>query len=218
MAESRGKVYGCLVVLLLLFLAGGGAGWYFVLHNKGLNRDFDAESIARSETNMWRAYYGGRGAELAFEMVSVLREQMGVSLLTAKAVVEPMARGAMAFHAQREGYGQTVLPLLEESYAALAEAVGEDWDPRKMAEAELAWWVARRTPGEDSPEQVGAKIAELYALMYGATNGHIQRAGLLRAQAAALRDAGGKDADWRQVESLLLESYTALLEGVRGNR
>ena len=31
----------------------------------------------------------------------------------------------------------------------------------------MAWWVARRIEGSDSAQQVGEKIAELYAVMYG---------------------------------------------------
>jgi len=61
---------------------------------------------------------------------------------------------------------------------------------------------------------VGTLIAALYALLYGGTNAEILQAGVLRAQAAALRDAGGPDADWPAVERLLVESYSALHRGV----
>jgi hypothetical protein len=47
-------------------------------------------------------------------------------------------------------------------------AMARDWlhagfDPRAVARAELAWWVARRTPGQDSPERIGRLMAEAYA-------------------------------------------------------
>jgi hypothetical protein len=42
----------------------------------------------------------------------------------------------------------------------------------------------------------------------------MERAGLLRAQAAALRDEGGANADWEKVEALLVESYQALGKGL----
>ena len=60
--------------------------------------------------------------------------------------------------------------------------------------------------------------AQFYALLYGDTNPDIQRAGLLRAQAAALRDAGGANADWPKVEALLVDSYTSLHAGIQGAR
>ena len=65
-----------------------------------------------------------------------------------------------------------------------------------------------------TPEQVGAAIANLYAVLYGETNSSFQKAGLLRAQAAHLRDQGGINADWVQVEALLQESYRELAAGI----
>ena len=51
--------------------------------------------------------------------------------------------------------------------------------------------------------------------MYGAANPDIERAGLLRAQAAALCDAGRENADWVRVEAILVESYSALHKGIQ---
>ena len=84
------------------------------------------------------------------------------------------------------------------------------FNPRTLARAELAWWVARRTPGENSPEQVGALMAEAYALMYEAPRARVMRAALLRAQAAALRDAEANQPDWEAIGRLLRESYRDL--------
>jgi hypothetical protein len=61
---------------------------------------------------------------------------------------------------------------------------------------------------------VGHLIGVLYAKLYGTSNEHIAKAGLLRAQAAALRDAGGLDADWVRIEAMLLDSYTELRLGI----
>lgn len=41
-----------------------------------------------------------------------------------------------------------------------------------------------------------------------------KNAGILRAQAAALRDSGGKNADWEKIEELLKESYIELEKGI----
>lgn len=204
-------IAACLAMCAVLALF---AGWYIGLHDLGINFDFDPARLAASETRMWQYYYARDGESMALEMISLLREQFGASLKTAYGIVEPMARGTMAF-----GRGQhDVLPYLEQSYERLAEACDRPWNARELAEAELAWWVARRTPGQDSAEQVGAKIAHLYALMYGETNAAIERAGLLRAQAAALRDTGRRNADWLGVERLLRDSYTALRDGIRAGR
>jgi hypothetical protein len=57
---------------------------------------------------------------------------------------------------------------------------------------------------------VGEKIAKLYGLLYGKDFKEFEKAGLLRAQAAELRDVGGKDANWEKVEDLLKKSYREL--------
>ena len=58
------------------------------------------------------------------------------------------------------------------------------------------------------------KIGDLYATLYGGPNEAFDEAGILRARAAALRDAGGAEADWAEVESLLRQSYRTLVEAL----
>lgn len=214
MSKRKIIIYSVLSVFGLVLLLGGGVGWYVGFHDTGMSLDFDPVETGRSEARMWQYYYTSRKAMLALEMFQFMREQFGASLKTAYEVAEPMARGASEFYGIREGYSERVLPSLEESYARLAIACGKDWDAKVLAEAELAWWVARRTPGENSPEQVGALIAKLYTLIYGVTNPDVEQAGYLRAKAAALRDEAGRNTDWDLIESLLVESYTSLQRGV----
>ena len=82
--------------------------------------------------------------------------------------------------------------------------------------------MARRTPGQNDPEQVGRLIAEEYALLYEAPLADVLRAGLLRAEAAALRDREAGQPDWAAIGALLVttlrEQYhyswtTATVEG-----
>lgn len=204
---------GCLVVIVLLLFAGVVAAWLW-FYDAGLNRDFDPEVVAASETRMWQAYYTGNKEALGLELVTLMREQFGLSYGTAVELMYVLGKATMTFGAARGDYEAAVLPGLITFYTRVAEISGGTWDPEMAARAELAWWVARRTPGEDSAEQVGAKIAALYTIIYGSTNPEIERAGLLRAQAAVLRDEGKKNADWVAIEGILVESYTALRAGV----
>jgi hypothetical protein len=191
------------------------AAWQTGFRNLGLNRGFDPGQMGTSEALMWRHYYEGRHVALAFEMVSLMRGQMGTSLPVAVMTVWPMARAASAFAGGNADPERDILPLMELAFARLARSTGEDWDPRELAEAELDWWVARRTSGRNSPEEVGAGIARVYTLIYGNDNAHVARAGLLRARAAALRDTGGANADWTAIEALLRESYAELSKGIQ---
>lgn len=203
-----------LAALLLLLVLGGGYTYnrYFVNH--GINFDFDPHTIAASETIMWQGYYTRDDRALGIAVVEMLNEQFGLTVMQAVEVGEPLARTAMTFARSTGDYEKNVLPGLVNFYTSVRDLSGGAWDPAAVAKAELAWWVARRVPGENSPENVGRLIADLYAKLYGATNASIERAGLLRAQAAAIRDADGANADWAHIETLLIESYSALRDGI----
>jgi hypothetical protein len=202
------------VVILLLFLLVGGALSYRYLVNHGLNFDFDPALMAESETIMWQAYYTRDDTALGMALVKMLNEQFGLTVIEAAELGEPLARTAMAFARASGDYEQSVLPGLVNFYTRVRDLSGGTWNPDEVARAELAWWVARRTPGEDSPENVGRLIADLYAKLYGASNVHIERAGLLRAQAAAIRDAAGPNADWVRIQAILTDSFTELRTGI----
>src|SRR5262249_54977139 len=107
------------------------------------------------------------------------------------------------------GY-EIVLPDLEAAYAKARSWTDAAYDPRAVARAELAWWVARRVPGQNSPEQVGDLIAQEYALLYETTPAVVAEAARLRAQAAALRDQQASAPDWGRISQLLLQSYREL--------
>lgn len=175
---------------------------------------YDPVEIGEAETKMWQAYYSGDRIQLGFHLVSLLRNQYGLSLLEAKTIGESLANAAIGFLHSKGDYETVALPDLIRAYTLIKEETGDTFDPEAVARAELAWWIARRTPGENSPEQVGEKIARQYTLMYGSEHPSLQEAGMLRARAGYLRDLGGGAADWAQVETLLVESYTVLAEAI----
>lgn len=204
---SKRKLTGSL--LLLLLLVSGALAWLFFSRPA-----FDPVAVGKAEAGMWQCYYAGHKAQLAARLVGLLRTQYALTPLEAKRVGEQLADAAMTFKAARGDYDRAVLPPLIRAYAAIKEATGDSFDPAEVARAELAWWMARRTPGGDAVENVGVKIGELYAALYGGDHPAFREAGLLRARAARLRDAGGRDADWERVTSLLVQAYTALAEAM----
>lgn len=172
---------------------------------------FDAVALAAAETRMWKAYYSRDAMTLLGELTSVLQVQFHLKPGDASSVARDLGLAAAAF--QRSGAGEyerAALPNLTQAYTKLRELTGGTWSADAAARAELAWWVRRRTPGKDSPEEVGRDIASLYSILYGGTNADIENAGLQRARAAALRDSGK---DWAEVERLLRESYQSLVRG-----
>ena len=177
---------------------------------------FDADKVAQAETRMWQSYYSGDKIQLGLQLIALLRNQHSLSLWEAKEIGELLASSTMKFRSASGDYERVALPDLVKAYVLIKQATGAPFDPDKAARAELAWWVARRTPGQDSGEQVGEKIAELYAVLYGRACPAFYNAGLLRAQAAKMRDSGsrGEGADWIQIEVLLRKSYHELKKGI----
>ncbi len=197
------------LVILLAILA-----WYYGLHDRGMRKHLDADWIAASEVRMWKSYYGQASqVSLGLELIALLRGQFGLSYRTALLVGKDLQKAAVAFRGTRDRYEEDVLPPLTSAYARLRTAVDGTWEPEEVARAELAWWVARRTPEQSDPVTVGKTIAHQYSLLYGASNPDIDKAGLLRAQAAHLRDMQKERADWNKIGGMLQESYRALVRG-----
>lgn len=172
----------------------------------------DPAAVAAAETRMWQAYYAGDTTRLGIELIRLLRSHYGLSLWDAKDVGERFAGAAMTFRDTRSDYEPAVLPGLTDAYARLGQATGRPIQADAAARAELAWWVARRRPGSRSPQQVGRRIAELYAALYGGPVDDFLEAGVLRATAAATRDRAGDAVDWAEIESQLRDSYQALAD------
>lgn len=172
-------------------------------------RQFEPVRLADLELRMWQAYYAKQNARLFGLLVTMLREQYRYSWATAGTEAFHLARAAARFGNLGGSY-EIVLPDLEAAYATAKSWTNASFDERAVARAELAWWVARRTPGEASPENVGRLIAQEYALLYETTPAVVEAAAQLRAQAAALRDAQADRPDWDRIGRLLRQSYSEL--------
>jgi hypothetical protein len=112
-----------------------------------------------------------------------------------------------------KGDYDTVLPDHERAFTMTKDWTGAGYPA--VARAELAWWVARSDPATDAVDNVGRLIADTYGTFYDVPISRVAAAGRLRAEAAALRDRGGRLADWRKVSELLRLSYRQLYEAVR---
>ena len=172
-------------------------------------REFNPPRLADLEVRMWQAYYAKERLRLFGLLVTMLHEQYHYSWATATLEGFHLARAAATFGDLRGGY-DVVLPDLEAAYAKAKSWTQAEFDPGAVARAELAWWVARRVPGQNSAEQIGGLIADEYALLYETSRARVEAAALLRAQAAAQRDAQAGRPDWDRIGRLLLQSYSEL--------
>lgn len=177
-------------------------------------RAFEPDRIASLELDMWKAYYAKERVSLFRLLIVTLHEQYHASWARATLDALRLARAAARFAEIREGY-DVVLPDLETAYASIKATTRSSFDPRSVARAELAWWIARRIPGQDSPEQVGDLMADEYAQLYEVAKPRVLRAAVLRAEAGKLRDDQAAAPDWPTIERLLRESYRELKAGIQ---
>jgi hypothetical protein len=173
-------------------------------------RQFDPDRLASLEVRMWQADYAKERARLFALLVTMLHEQYRYSWATATRQAFHLARAAATFGDLKSGY-EVVLPDLEAVYATAKSWLGAGFDPREVARAELAWWVARRVPGQNRPDQIAALIANEYALLYETRRESVVSAAQLRAEAAAMRDEQAQQPDWETIGRLLQQSYRDLL-------
>jgi len=176
-------------------------------------RDFNPPRLADLELRMWQAYYAKERASLFRLLVVMLHEQYRYSWATATVEAFHLARAAATFAELKDHY-ERVLPDLEAAYGTAKSWLNAGFDPKAVARAELAWWVARRVPGQNSAEQVGHLIAEEYALLYETSIDRVNAAALLRATAGKLRDDQAPNPDWPRIAQLLQQSYQELLAAV----
>jgi hypothetical protein len=175
---------------------------------------FSADRLALLETRMWQAYYTHDRLALFRLLIAAMREQYRYPYTKAARAAFHFARAASDFSQRRSGY-EDVLPDLVEGYRIARDWTGGGFDPASVARAELAWWVARRTPDAGDPAHVGALIAEEYSLLYEVPRSCVEESARIRAEAAHLRDQGGAAADWKRIEAMLIQSFMSLSAALR---
>ena len=172
-------------------------------------RQFQPARLADLEVRMWQAYYGKDRVRLFTLLTTMLREQYHYSWADAAIEAFHLARAAATFAELQDNY-DVVLPDLDAAYARARSWTGGAFDPARVARAELAWWVARRVPGQNSPEQIGRLMADEYGLLYETSPESVATAALLRAKAAAMRDEQAAKPDWPAIAKMLRASYDEL--------
>jgi hypothetical protein len=205
--------------LLICWLSGLIIGICFLTESYGdtipvWRKNYNAEHIAATETAMWRAYYDKNRIagklKLGMLLIELLQKQFGLDSQEATQTGFMLANSAMRF---KKGEYAAALPPLKAAYTKIKQYTNLNFDPEKVAKADLKWWIDRRNPKRKGPKFIGQGIARLYELLYGYRHPGFTRAGMLRAQAMQLRDIGKAKANWTQIKKLLLQSYQALQYG-----
>ncbi len=181
---------------------------------------FEPEAMGRIEARMWRRYYEGRWLQLGFGALDAACGQYGFSWWDGTRLAADAVRAAAAFRQRKDD--PVCLPALTHYYGIVRRAAPVEFPPAEAARLELRWWAERRE--NVSPHDYAVTVARLTAMLYGLAPAAMLPSAQLRVDAMVYRDARGEgamtDADWQEVERMLVAAYAELagrLDGGRGS-
>jgi hypothetical protein len=179
-------------------------------------RDFDADAVARLETDMWRSYYDRQQLRLFFQLAETLRTQYGVPFARSIVIAFHGAKAAFIFKdgKTRTDYEQA-LPDLQQYYGRLRRMSSTPFDMNEAARLELEWWIIHRNRAQYPRSDLDRALAELQAALYGIPAARFHEHARLRAEAMLLRDekwesGGVSESDWAKIHELLVRSWRDL--------
>jgi hypothetical protein len=197
--------------VLAAVLAAVAFGWWFLNPGPLRFRSFDPVLVGRAEAALWRDYYEGKPLELITGLALNNHRAFGFSPLASVRTGLAAADAARRFQRSRSRTGaQAALPPLTEHYRLLKEAARLQIDPAEAARLELEWWQLRR---ETQGTSYTPAVAAAAAYVYGVRPQRLSEYARLRVAAMNMRDRKGRrisEADWREIEGLLVQAYRAL--------
>ena len=213
--------WGCAAVLLgLAALAAWIAADLAGTRRHDL-RDFDGHEVARTETAMWRSYYAHQQVRMFSQLAALLRRQYHMPFWRAGVAAYHAARAAAVFQqGHRRAAYEHALPSLERCYALVRRSGTEPFDVRRVARAELEWWIVHRERARHAESDLERAVAGLQSLIYGQPEAVFEKHAKARAAAMMLRDARAdsgapSEEDWRKIGALLDTSWVALQAAVK---
>lgn len=172
---------------------------------------FDPDTIARIETEGWRAYYDRRFIDGFRLLMELARDEFGLGILGALRASYFAVRGQMAFAGER-GDAHKAVRWMTRYYAASPRRDGVA--PADLAAAELDYWVVhRRLVRQDDKTGLIDSFARLHALIFGGTPEAMRASAEQRTLACNAvdritgRTSTDIDADWRLVREHLTNAY-----------
>lgn len=182
---------------------------------------FDPDRVAYLETEGWRAYYDRRWLRVFTLMADLVREQFHVPFPLSPLAALHVARAARAFSPVVHD-DERVRRSLEAFYRMVRRWSGLRFDPRRVAELELRYWIVhRRLAGQRDHAELARSLEDLHAATFGIGAEAARASGERRSLAAEAvdritsRTTADEAAEWRRVEEELRACYRAILEALR---
>jgi hypothetical protein len=106
---------------------------------------------------------------------------------------------------------------LKTFYSQILQHSERPFDVKKVAAAELEWWIVHRDRAQHKPGDLEASLADLQVLIYQQPAARFEDHAKTRAEATLLRDNSPSEPDWRRIGALLDRSWIALQLSVHSN-
>jgi len=182
--------------------------------------DFDASTLARLETALWKSYYVHERLRMFGQLAELLRTQYHLSFWSSRVCAYHAARAAVVFQAGRgrQDY-ERALPELVRYYRLILKNSNSPFDVEKVAGQELEWWIVHRERARHGSGDLERALAELQAQIFGLPENRFQEHAAARAEAMVICDAGNAagfvpESDWMRIDVLLGRSWGSLKEVV----
>jgi hypothetical protein len=185
-------------------------------------RNFNPDTFARLDADMWVAYYNHHFFRLFILLAQLNYTHFKPSMLL---TVRGAYHSAMAAIVFRKTKGredtQKVLAHLSQFYKLLSSHNVLPFDYAKAAELELKWWMVDRYPKRYRVTRAVA-LAEGMSAIYNVPAFKLVVYGQKRAEAMELlgdyHHDTAAEVDWEKLRRLLQESYQGLYQAAQSHR
>ena len=179
-------------------------------------REFDANEIARLDTEMWRSYYAKERLKMFSQLTEVLEKQYKLPFWRRQLMAFYAAKSAFVFKEGKERADyEKALPDLQKFYSEIHNISTTNFDVENAAKRELEWWIIHRDRKKYEEGDLAKALAESAAAIYNIPSGNFLEYGKFRADAMKIRDdkaeqGGVTEEDWQKIDELLHKSWNSL--------
>lgn len=180
--------------------------------------DFNYKKVARYDTIMWQSYYNRHFFRLFWQLLQLVRSQLGFNwpLTIRLAYYAGWAAADFRINRKRGINKARVLQSLDSFYKIISSH-SHPFDYKKAAQLELEWWQVHRDSTKNNPA-LEQSLARAAAVVYRVQPDELKDYAHYRAEAMILphheADSPGNKVDWPEVHRLLLKSWQALFDAV----
>jgi hypothetical protein len=179
-------------------------------------RQFNPEEIAKFDASLWQAYYRHQFIKLFFIMFRFamkIHKDFGFSYLNIIKMAYHTVLAAMDFRLNRNKENkERTIKKLTKAFKIMERYSLEKFDYKKAAELQIDWWFIDRYPEKyNTTREEG--IAKAEGVIFNIEPEKLKEYAHFRAKAMTMQDKaeeGGYVADWQEIESLLVKSFTSL--------